>query len=119
MRDRAADPSRVNQCPDCALDVLPTELGIAEHRAKHMDWLANPYLNNRKATPPEIGNQLQAWRHYAKALERFKLEQAATIHDLHDRINTRDDCIQQLEWDLNAAHTELDDLRRQLNAARA
>jgi hypothetical protein len=100
-RGRALDPSRVNQCPDCARDCFPTDLGIAEHRALHLDWHVQ---HGPIDGLPSNAQRVEAWRTYAHALEK-------RVHDLKEQCNTRDDCIADWETRCNDAWAELDTVR--------
>lgn len=110
-RERAIDPSRVNQCPECARDCLPTLLGFAEHDAYH---LADAIRRSSTTFPdPDAGWRLAtAWRTYAQLLEKHASDlrgQVADLkHELRDErrrfledIATRDDRIEELEGEVS------------------
>lgn len=97
--DPTPGPTRM-QCPDCAMDVPPaggiTDLWVAEHQAKHLEW----EVAHGVGDIPANGERMNAWRDYAGELEK-------RVRALKEQINTRDDVITQLEADLWHANTEL------------
>lgn len=108
-KGRGLDPSRVNQCKECARDVLATTLGIAEHRAYHLEWArANTSPRNPRLETDTLSNLRDAWRHYASELEQQASDLRCEIAHLGDErrrlledVATRDDYVAELEADLN------------------
>jgi hypothetical protein len=108
-RERTIDPSRVNQCPECGHECLPTPLGIAEHKAKHLDRARQRLPLGPGAYPASC---LLAWRAYALELEKHASDLRGQVADLKDELRderrrflediaTRDDRITDLEADLD------------------
>lgn len=103
--NRGLDPTRTI-CPDCAGDILMSPIGVAAHRARHLDWeVAQVFTNGNSGSmnPPRV----QAWRAYAIALETQASDFRGQIAHLEDErrrlledVATRDDYIVELEADL-------------------
>lgn len=90
-QDRAPSPSRVNLCPECAQECPATPLGVARHRALHIQWMLD---HDHPDARTEAA--LSAWRAYAKALE----EDHAHIRGRYlDRIADLEDSVEQLEYE--------------------
>jgi chromosome segregation ATPase len=109
-RERTIDPSRVNICPECAHECLPTLLGIAEHTAKHLD-AASTWRTPRARRPSDL-ERFQAWRDYARELEQHASDLRGQVADLKDELRderrrflediaTRDDRIEELEGEVS------------------
>ena len=92
--DRTPGPSRT-LCPLCAGEIIPTELGAAEHRARHLKW-ARIWNIGADVARPSDGTLWAAYEAYAAALEQHARELRGAIAD-------RDDIIAQLEDDLSDA----------------
>lgn len=115
--DRTPGPSRVNQCKGlngCGRDVLPTPLGVKEHRAYHLDRL--PATEGRIAG--RIAERYVAWRDYAHELERLAddlrgeiAELEETRHELRVDIADREDYLEGLSADYTALLAEFNALR--------
>lgn len=106
--ERSADPSRVHQCPQCARDCMATALGIAEHRAYHLEWART---NSKRPHHPRLEldtltSLRDAWRGYASELEHLASDLRGQIAHLEDErrrlledVATRDDAIEDLTAD--------------------
>lgn len=86
-QDRAPSPSRT-LCSQCLWEIPPpeamTDLKAAEHRARHLDWVANGDVRR-------CVDRLDAWRTYATELEKdvahIRGRYLERIANLEDRVN--------------------------------
>lgn len=99
---KTPNPGRVNLCPICGEDCLPTKLGTLEHKAKHLDWLAD-HKRHLELAPSE---RVAAWRAYATELRAYATELEGANARLREDINVFLDRIEDLNAQLDAIHRQ-------------